>query len=70
MILLDTHPWVWFVNDPDVLSKRAQKSVKQAMEERGLLVSSISVGEVCRSLRIWKQSYCRWRRDYGGLKSG
>ena len=27
-----------------------------------------TVGVICRGLGISEQSYCRWRRDYGGLK--
>jgi transposase-like protein len=26
------------------------------------------VGEVCRQIGVSKQSYFRWRREYGGLK--
>jgi putative transposase len=28
-----------------------------------------TVGEVCRQIGISEQSYCRWRREYGGLKT-
>ncbi len=27
-----------------------------------------TVGQVCRTLGIFEQSYYRWRRDYGGLR--
>ena len=26
------------------------------------------IGLICRGLGISEQSYCRWRREYGGLK--
>ena len=27
-----------------------------------------TLGQVCRTLGIFEQSYYRWRRDYGGLR--
>jgi transposase-like protein len=33
------------------------------------LAQGKKIGEVCRSLGISEQSYFRWRRDYGGLKT-
>jgi putative transposase len=33
------------------------------------LAQGKKIGEVCRSLGISEQSYYRWRRDYGGLRS-
>jgi len=33
------------------------------------LAQGKKIGEVCRSLGISEQSYYRWRREYGGLKS-
>jgi len=46
MIVLDTHVWVLFVSNPELLSKRAKKSLDTAMEEKGILISSISTWEV------------------------
>jgi len=46
MIVLDTHVWVWFVSNPELLSKSAKKSVDNAMEEKRILISSISAWEV------------------------
>lgn len=46
MIVLDTHAWVWFASNPENLSKKAQKAVDAAREEKGVLVSSISVWEI------------------------
>tara|TARA_B100000676_G_scaffold306929_1_gene364193 strand:+ start:814 stop:1035 length:222 start_codon:yes stop_codon:yes gene_type:complete len=28
-----------------------------------------TVGEICRQIGISEQSYYRWRREYGGLKT-
>ena len=38
-------------------------------EAEVLLAQGKKVGEVCRSLGVSEQSYYRWRREYGGLKS-
>jgi PIN domain nuclease of toxin-antitoxin system len=42
MIVLDTHVWVLFVSNPELLSRRAKRSLNIAMEEKGILISSIS----------------------------
>ncbi len=46
MILLDTHAWVWFISNPEKLSKKAEKSIKKAAKENEILISSISAWEV------------------------
>jgi PIN domain nuclease of toxin-antitoxin system len=46
MILLDTHAWVWLVNDPQELSKRARDAISEATAKRSIYISSISVWEV------------------------
>lgn len=46
MILLDTHVWVWWISKPEELSARASEAIDQALEEREIYVSSISVLEV------------------------
>jgi len=46
MIVLDTHVWIWFVSNPELLSQKAKKAVDIAMEEKNILISSISTWEV------------------------
>lgn len=46
MIVLDTHVWVWYVSNPERLSKRAMKSLKTAANEYAIFISSISAWEV------------------------
>jgi PIN domain nuclease of toxin-antitoxin system len=46
MIVLDTHAWIWFTSNPEALSQKAKKVVEAAVEEKNLLVSSISAWEV------------------------
>lgn len=46
MIVLDTHVWVWFISNPELLSERAKRYVDAAVEEKAVMISSISVWEV------------------------
>jgi len=46
VIVMDTHVWVWFVSNPELLSKAAKKSIDAAMEKKEILISSISAWEV------------------------
>lgn len=46
MIVLDTHAWVWFISNPELLSERAKRHVDAAVEEKAVMISSISVWEV------------------------
>jgi PIN domain nuclease of toxin-antitoxin system len=46
MIVLDTHIWIWFISEPEILSKRAKKAVFAAAKEKSVLISSISAWEV------------------------
>jgi PIN domain nuclease of toxin-antitoxin system len=46
LILLDTHVWIWWVSNPDLLSSQADTLINKAMVERKIYISSISVWEV------------------------
>lgn len=46
MIVLDTHVWVWFVSNPELLSKPAKKAIDAAMAQKEIFISSISAWEV------------------------
>jgi PIN domain nuclease of toxin-antitoxin system len=46
VILLDTHVWVWWVSNPDLLSSQADTLINKAMVEKKIYISSISVWEV------------------------
>jgi putative transposase len=40
------------------------------LQEAGVaLAQGMKVGEICRKLEVSEQSYYRWRREYGGLKT-
>lgn len=46
MIVLDTHAWIWFISNPENLSKRANKAVNDAVKDKSVLISSISAWEL------------------------
>jgi PIN domain nuclease of toxin-antitoxin system len=46
MIILDTHAWIWFISNPENLSKRAEKAVNVALKDKSILISSISAWEL------------------------
>jgi PIN domain nuclease of toxin-antitoxin system len=46
MIVLDTHAWVWFVSNPEMLSKTARKSIDAVIGENDIFISSISAWEI------------------------
>lgn len=46
LTLLDTHVWVWWLDDPSRLSDRALSRLEGVLEDGRLHVSSISVWEV------------------------
>jgi len=46
VIVLDTHAWVWFVDDPRQLSVPARKATETALAGGSIVISSISSWEV------------------------
>ena len=48
MILLDTHVWVWWVSGIETLSKKADRSIREAIGKNAIYISSISVWEVAQ----------------------
>jgi PIN domain nuclease of toxin-antitoxin system len=46
MIVLDTHTWIWFVSNPELLSKRAKAVVHAGVKDKSILLSSISAWEL------------------------
>jgi len=46
LIVLDTHAWVWFLDDQRKLSARARRLVEREVQAGTVRVSSISVWEV------------------------
>lgn len=46
MILLDTHAWVWWLSQPEKLSRTAKQAIARNFAARAIGVSSFSVWEV------------------------
>ncbi len=46
MIVLDTHVWLWWISNPEILPIAATKAIDQSITENGIVISSISTWEV------------------------
>lgn len=47
MITLDTHALIWWISNPEKLSKKASRRIDKEVKEKGkILVSSISIWEI------------------------
>lgn len=47
MILLDTHIWIWYIDNPGSISQDALSAIEHAKERKSVYISSISVWEIC-----------------------
>ncbi|HZX13287.1 MAG TPA: type II toxin-antitoxin system VapC family toxin [Thermodesulfobacteriota bacterium] len=48
MIVLDTHVWVWWVSGVEPLSPKARRTIRAAVDQKAVYISSISVWEVAQ----------------------
>ncbi|MEA3548864.1 MAG: type II toxin-antitoxin system VapC family toxin [Thermodesulfobacteriota bacterium] len=46
MIVLDTHAWLWWISNPENLSSNADRAINEAVQENGIVISSISTWEI------------------------
>jgi len=46
VILLDTHAWVWWLSQPDQLSKAVHEEIERSLASAALRISSFSVWEL------------------------
>jgi PIN domain nuclease of toxin-antitoxin system len=46
MIVLDTHALIWWIDDQDQLSTKAQRAIKRAQEKNAIYISAISIWEI------------------------
>lgn len=46
MIMLDTHTWVWWLDNPERLSENALNTIQEAREKKNLAISCISTWEL------------------------
>lgn len=54
MIVLDTHVWLWWLQEPQKLSVQAQTLIDQEEQNNGLRVSAISVWEIAVKVGLGK----------------
>ncbi|MCY7282307.1 MAG: type II toxin-antitoxin system VapC family toxin [Cyanobacteria bacterium CAN_BIN43] len=54
MILLDTHTWLWWVQEPNRLSSLALDIITTEEQQNGLLISAISVWEIAVKVSLGK----------------
>jgi len=47
----------------------AEQIINKLREAEVLLGQGVKVPEVTRQLGVTAQTYCRWRKEYGGLKT-
>lgn len=45
MILLDTHAWIWYLSNPELLSPRAREAIDASKKDGSIHVSCISTWE-------------------------
>jgi len=48
---------------------KPEEIIGKLREAEIALAQGASVGEVCRRLSVSEQTYYRWRKEYGGLKT-
>jgi len=46
VIVLDTHVWIWWISNPENLSSEASQAITKAINEKGIIISSISTWEI------------------------
>ena len=46
----------------------AEQIIAKLREAEVALSQGAKVPEVCRKLGVTEQTYCRWRKEFGGLK--
>jgi putative transposase len=47
----------------------AEQIIGKLREAEAMLAGGASVGQVCQKLEVSEATYCRWRNQYGGMKS-
>jgi PIN domain nuclease of toxin-antitoxin system len=62
---LDTHAWIWWLSDPENLSRRARAEIEREMKQEGqVLVSSISVWELAQLVSVGRLTLSMSARDW------
>jgi len=45
-----------------------EQTIGKLREAEVLLAKGQTVGQACRELAVTEQTYCRWRKEYGGMR--
>jgi len=64
MIVLDTHAWIWWVSNPEMLSETARQVIDDAVRRRELFISTISAWEVAMLVEKERLSLALDARDW------
>jgi PIN domain nuclease of toxin-antitoxin system len=70
VIVLDTGAWIWWVADPDRLSRRARQAIEKAERDDEIAVSVISVWEIAVKIALGKLEIDRGVREWIAGASG
>ena len=49
---------------------RPEQIINKLREAEVLLSRDSAIGEAARKIEVTGQTYCRWRREYGGMRIG
>ncbi len=49
---------------------KPEQIINMLREAEGFLHKGFKIADVCRKQGISAQTYCRWRKEYGGIESG
>jgi PIN domain nuclease of toxin-antitoxin system len=64
MIVLDTHAWVWWVSNPELLGNMARQVIDDAIRRHELFISTISAWEVAMLVEKERLSLALDLRDW------
>jgi PIN domain nuclease of toxin-antitoxin system len=64
MIVLDTHAWIWWVSNPEMLSCMARQFIDDAAQRRELFIATISAWEVAMLVEKGRLSLALDVRDW------
>jgi PIN domain nuclease of toxin-antitoxin system len=74
VIVLDTQAWLWWLHDPERLSARVRRVIRDAEENGRICVSAISVWEIATKQALGKlelplqlEEWFRVARSYPGI---
>ena len=71
MILLDTHALVWYLDDPQNLSRRAEEAISAGFRKEGAAISDITLWEIAMLVQKGRLTFAsdveEWLTDLNTL---